>query len=886
MADVFISYSRRDQELVRDLVDRLTARGKDCWIDWEDIPPSAEWLREIYEGIEGCDAFVFVITPDSARSLVCRDEIDHAEKLNKRIVPLLGRDIDGTELPEAIASRNWIVLPQPIDPDEAVDRLVDAIERDLDNVRRHTNVLEHALAWTSKDRDGSLLLRGSELRDAEDWLARAASLEPAPIPLQYEFVHASRAAATRRQRLVVTAFAIGAAIALALAALAALQRNHAISERKTAESRLVAGEARTQLDNRLDLGALLALAAYRIKPTPQARDSVLVAMRRTDRLAGTFDAGGRVNVVRVAPKGSLIAVARKDGSILIWNNVRRTTVARLTARGGVRGLAFSSDSALLAAVGIGGTLDVWRIARNGSARPVDVPHFLARSAAFAPRGHDLVLGTNDGIAVWSPGRSAPRPVDGASGLHEVNRLAVAGDGTIAAGGRYGATVFEPAGGRFRKLMVGGDQVVQDLAFAPGERRLAVVEGSRVLVWAPGRPLQRFDVPGATSAAFGPTGALATGAADGTVSVWPANGTGRPRSYRLGGAAVDSVAFDTANDVIVAASERRLALWADSGSELQRTRSLPLETLDDLVVVGPRSFVAAGDGKVLRADVSGRAPKPLTGTPSGSIRLAASRDGSLVAAGGVGSQAVVVWKRDVPRPPLSFAVDVPVSIALSSDGTSVAQGTQRGTVDAWNLGSPRRPVVKKLAKDAITALAASPSGAELAAGAIDGSIALGGFDLGNVRTIGAFGRAGVNALAYAPDGKRLAVGGRDGTVTVVTLPAKTAFTAGVGNEVTSVAFDPTANTLAAGDAAGHVFLWDARRGVALGPPLEVGDRVAAVAFSPTALVVGLHGGTVSVFRAEAWDARAAIASLCRRLGRTLTDDERRAYLPAGGPRDVC
>ena len=67
MADVFISYSRKDKDFVRDLHEALAARERDTWVDWEDIPLTAEWLAEIYAGIEGADAFVFVISPDSQR---------------------------------------------------------------------------------------------------------------------------------------------------------------------------------------------------------------------------------------------------------------------------------------------------------------------------------------------------------------------------------------------------------------------------------------------------------------------------------------------------------------------------------------------------------------------------------------------------------------------------------------------------------------------------------------------------------------------------------------------------------------------------------------------------------------------------------------------------
>jgi len=71
MADVFISYAREDQEFVKKLSQALKSHGRDAWVDWTDIPPTVEWLREIFAGIEGTAVFAFLISPESVRSPVC-----------------------------------------------------------------------------------------------------------------------------------------------------------------------------------------------------------------------------------------------------------------------------------------------------------------------------------------------------------------------------------------------------------------------------------------------------------------------------------------------------------------------------------------------------------------------------------------------------------------------------------------------------------------------------------------------------------------------------------------------------------------------------------------------------------------------------------------------
>ncbi len=43
MADVFLSYSRRDRAFVEYLRAALEAAKRSVWVDLRDIPPSAAW---------------------------------------------------------------------------------------------------------------------------------------------------------------------------------------------------------------------------------------------------------------------------------------------------------------------------------------------------------------------------------------------------------------------------------------------------------------------------------------------------------------------------------------------------------------------------------------------------------------------------------------------------------------------------------------------------------------------------------------------------------------------------------------------------------------------------------------------------------------------------
>ena len=61
ISDAFISYSRRDKAFVQKLEQALVSLDHEIWVDWEDIPPTANWWREIQAGIDAADNFIFVI---------------------------------------------------------------------------------------------------------------------------------------------------------------------------------------------------------------------------------------------------------------------------------------------------------------------------------------------------------------------------------------------------------------------------------------------------------------------------------------------------------------------------------------------------------------------------------------------------------------------------------------------------------------------------------------------------------------------------------------------------------------------------------------------------------------------------------------------------------
>ncbi len=89
--EIFISYSRRDQEFVSRLAANLDAQVAGVWFDQSAIQPGENWHDEIMEGIRDCRAFILVLSPDAMESRYVREEVNKALELGKTIFPVIYR---------------------------------------------------------------------------------------------------------------------------------------------------------------------------------------------------------------------------------------------------------------------------------------------------------------------------------------------------------------------------------------------------------------------------------------------------------------------------------------------------------------------------------------------------------------------------------------------------------------------------------------------------------------------------------------------------------------------------------------------------------------------------------------------------------------------------
>ncbi len=570
--DAFVSYSRRDQDFVVGLTQALEQRGRNVWIDADDIPAGAPWRRELGTGIEAADVFVFVISPDSVASPECAEEVDRALALGKRLVPVLYRPATG--VPDELAAIQYIDA-QGGGSERVVEQLDQAITVDQDWVREHTEWLALALRWSEGGRERSRLLRGSELDAAERWLTRAAGGQrPRPTELQAEYIAAGRRGERRRIRNTGAAATAALAVAVALAVLALIARNDAAGLRDRARSGEVAARASEQVEVDPERGLLLALEARAIGPSPLADDALRRALPLSHVRAVMRARGSPVSDFTLSRDGGRLITADGDGIAYVFDTREggRPISALRGHRGRISAVELAPNGRRVITAAEDGSAHVWDLDDGRSLLTLRHDGRPIRSASFSADGERILTAGDDGRArVWDADSGRRLALLGGTG-HPVEVASFNADGrTVLTGGGDGtARIWEPSSARGAVLARYGSPVFR-ASFSPDGRRALTIDAkgtARIWETASRRLLRRL---GGTSfnGYFSPDGGtVATTRIDGGVTLWDVE-TGASTRLVGHGAVVTALAFSANGKLVATGGQDQTArVWdADQGAAL-------------------------------------------------------------------------------------------------------------------------------------------------------------------------------------------------------------------------------------------------------------------------------------------------------------------------------
>ena len=157
MSRVFLNYSHKNEDFVKDLYRKLSRDGVECFFDKKSIAWGVNWVIELEKGIDKCEAVILVLSPAYCQSEWTNLErtssmADDPSGLKRRLFPLLLEPC-GNLLPRFLKPIQYIDVSTPEKFDAAYSQICHALGGTPIEVNRHPNREQLPLICRLPDRN-------------------------------------------------------------------------------------------------------------------------------------------------------------------------------------------------------------------------------------------------------------------------------------------------------------------------------------------------------------------------------------------------------------------------------------------------------------------------------------------------------------------------------------------------------------------------------------------------------------------------------------------------------------------------------------------------------------------------------------------------------------
>jgi len=879
--EVFISYSRADSDLARKINDALQSQGKTTWFDQESIDAGTDFQQEIYRGIENSDNFLFIISPSSVTSPYCAAEVEYAQKLNKRFVTILYRPVESETLPPALAKVQWIDFSKYGGDFYAnFSELVRTLDIDRHHVRSHTKWSQKAMEWQEKGKSLDLLLRGSELSVAEDWLqeSQAENKQPPVTDLQQEYIAKSQAAREsgikqEKQRVLILRSLLGGVSVALVAAIALGLKANKLATEATIKAdailarNLIRANPLEALVSAIEITGRSEAKLGQVLPIAQSSLSATVhAIRERDRLKGHT---ANINSVVMTLDGKKIVSASGDKTIRIWDNSGEELAVLTGHENYISSVAITPDGKKIISGSGDKTIRVWDIISGKELAVLKGHNGDISAVAITPDGQNIVSASWDKtIRIWDINYGEQlATLQG----HEDGVISVAitpdGQNIVSASWDNTIRIWDLVSGVELKVLKGHDLGVISVAITPDGQN--IVSGSwdnTIRVWNIAGELLKVlkgHQDRVWSVKITPDGQkIVSGSGDKTIKVWSLFGE-QLAEYKGHESGVLSVGISPDGKTIISASDdRTIRLWDMSAQEPKIVGLHELGVISVAISPDGQKIVSGSADKTIRLwDISQDKLTVFKGHESTINSVAITPDGQKIVSGS-DDQTIRLWDMSGKQLEVLKGHQAGViSVAISADGKKIVSGSLDNTIRLWDM-SGKELAVFEGHEGAVVSVAISPDGKQIVSGSDDGTVRLWSIS-GEELAVFTGHESGVYSVAISPDGQKIVSGSLDNKIRIWNLAGQPlAILRGHENYVRFVAITPDGKNIVSASQDNTIRVWNlAGEEVGILPGHEGGVNAVAITSDGQNIISGSDDKTIRLWRGS-WSGW--LATGCDRL----------------------
>ena len=719
--------------------------------------------------------------------------------------------------------------------------------------------------WENKKYDREMLLQGTRLAIAQDWLKQRGD---ELTLVEQDFINASvkrrdkeQRKQKRRRQLTISGLVGGLMLVSTFAGISEVRRTDAEAKEisSVAEKFFGQNDHEVGLMEAIKAGKLINQSIWKPWVTPETKMQVVSRLRETvyGYQIKTLK-HEQIRAISFSSDGKTIASASFDGNIKLWDITTGKEIKTLKGNSnGITSLRFLPDGKTIISVSYDGTVKQWNVVTGK-----EIKTYKLQVDSNSNQGHSIKL-SFDGKTItftsfdrtvkqWNS--STGKEIASFQGPFGMSRSLISPDAkTIVFMPSHNSAnhlrIWDTTTGKEITTLKQKSKGVTTIGFSLDGKIIAFASYEdrfkgklKLLDITTGKEVKSFtldSISGVSTVSFSPDGqTIAITSHDSIVELLDIATGKEIKTFKLDSRRIHNLNFSPNNKTIALISgENRITLLDSTIGKKRKILGGHSQGVTSFSFSPDGKTIASGslDGKVRFWDsITGKKIKTLEGDSSNIVSTSFSPDGKTIAFG-LSDNKVKIHSIGSRRKTKIFKghFDSVNSISFSPDDKTIASASSDKTVKLWDRTNEKEIKTFKGHSKAVNSVSFSPDGKTIASASDDGTVKLWDITTGrHTKTFqGDFQK--VNRVSFSPDGKTIAFASSDNTVRLwdINTGKEIANLKGHSQKVNSISFSPNSNIVASASTDNTVKLWDITTGREIKTLKGHSQAVNSLSFSP-------------------------------------------------------